>query len=256
MLFDSHAHLDDKRFDSDREAAIARAAANGVTHIINVGADMASSANSVLLAERHETIYAAVGMHPHDAKDMQEKDYEQLAAWTGHPKVIAIGEIGLDYYYDLSPRDIQKQVFIRQLDLARQTGKPFIIHDRDAHGDIMEIMRREGKGLTGVFHCFSGSLEMARDVIKLGFYVSIAGPVTFANSVKLKEVAREVPLDRLLVETDSPYLTPQPYRGRRNEPAHVRLVAAEVARLRGMETEALAAATTGNVRTLFRLAKE
>ena len=251
MLFDSHAHLDDNRFDADRAETIDRAAASGVTGIINIGADMASSARSVELASQYPGIYAAVGIHPHDAKAAAEADYEQLAKWAAQPKVVAIGETGLDYYYDWSPRDVQQAVFIKHIDLARQLGKPLIIHDRDAHGDLMTIVRKEARSLTGVFHCFSGSLEMAREVIKLGFYVSIAGPVTFDKSMKLKEIAAAVPLEKLLVETDSPYLTPHPWRGRRNEPAHVRLVAEEVARLRQLPLEAVAEATTANVRRLF-----
>lgn len=253
MLFDSHAHLDDERFNSEQDEVIARAAAAGVTGILNAGADMGSSQRAVKLALKYPNVYAAVGMHPHDAKLMVNDDYDQLAAWAREPKVVAIGEIGLDYYYDHSPREIQKKVFIRQLDLARQTGKPVIIHDRDAHADILTIVKNQGKGLSGVFHCFSGSVEMMREVLKLGFYVSIAGPVTFPKSVKLKEVATAVPLDRLLVETDCPYLTPHPYRGKRNEPAFVRLVAEEVARLRNMELAALAEATTANVKRLFSI---
>ena len=254
MLFDSHAHIDDNRFDTDRDETIQRAVQNGVKGIINIGADLASSARSVELASRYEEIYAAVGIHPHDAKDAIDSDYEMMARWVAkEPKVVAIGEIGLDYYYDWSPRDVQQAVFIRQIDLARQLGKPIIIHDRDAHGDLLTIVKKEAQGMTGVFHCFSGSLEMAQEVIRLGFYVSFAGPVTFDKSVKVKEIAAAVPLDRLLVETDSPYLTPNPYRGRRNEPAHVRFVAEEIARLRNLPLEAVAEATTANVRQLFRI---
>jgi TatD DNase family protein len=253
MLFDSHAHLDDKRFEGETDAVIARAAAAGVTGILNAGADMDSSKNAMKLARAYPAVYAAVGVHPHDAKLVVNDDYETLAAWTNETKVVAIGEIGLDYFYDHSPKDIQQKVFIRQLDVARQTHKPIIIHDRDAHADLLNIVRNEGRGISGVFHCFSGSLEMAGEVIKLGFYVSIAGPVTFTNAAKLKEVAKEVPLDRLLVETDCPYLTPHPHRGKRNEPALVRLVAEEVARLRGMELEVLAEATTANVKRLFAI---
>lgn len=253
MLFDSHAHLDDNRFTGEVEEVIARAIDNGVTGIINAGACMPSSARSVALAEKYAGIYAAVGIHPHDAKDAVERDYEQLAKWTQQVKVVAIGEIGLDYYYDHSPRDIQQAVFIRQLNVARECNMPVIIHDRDAHGDIMNILRKEAKGMTGVMHCFSGSMEMAREIVKLGFYVSFAGPVTYKNSTKLKEIAATIPLDRLLVETDSPYLTPYPYRGRRNEPAYVRFVAEEVAALRGMELTDLAAAATENVKRLFSI---
>lgn len=253
MLADSHAHIDDERFDADREEVVARALAAGVSLIVNIGADMASSSRSVALAETYPGIYAAVGMHPHDSQDMQETDYRQLERWTTHPKVVAIGEIGLDYHYDLSPRPVQKEVFLRQLDLARKTGKPFIIHEREAHADMMDIIRNAARGLNGVFHCFSGSVETAREYLKMGFYISVAGPVTFPKSLKTKEVAKAVPLDRLLVETDSPYLTPHPFRGKRNEPAHVRLVAEEIANLRDISLEELAEATTANVRRLFNI---
>ena len=253
MLADSHAHIDDERFDADRDEVVARALAAGVSLIVNIGADMASSARSVALAEKYPGIYAAVGMHPHDSQDMKENDYRQLEQWANHPKVVAIGEIGLDYHYDLSPRSVQKEVFLRQLDLARKTGKPFIIHEREAHADMLDIIRNAARGLNGVFHCFSGSVETAREYLKMGFYISVAGPVTFPKSVKTKEVAKAVPLDRLLVETDSPYLTPQPFRGKRNEPAHVRLVAEEIANLRDISLAELAETTTANVRRLFNI---
>ena len=253
MLADSHAHIDDERFDADREEVVARALAAGVSLIVNIGADMASSARSVALAEKYPEIYAAVGMHPHDSQDMKETDYRQLEQWANHPKVVAIGEIGLDYHYDLSPRPVQKEVFLRQLDLARKTGKPFIIHEREAHADMLDIIRNAARGLNGVFHCFSGSVETAREYLKMGFYISVAGPVTFPKSLKTKEVAKAVPLDRLLVETDSPYLTPQPFRGKRNEPAYVRLVAEEIANLRDISLAELAEVTTANVRKLFNI---
>ncbi len=254
MLFDSHAHIDDKRFNEDREEVIARAAAGGLEGILNAGADMFSSARAVELAARHAMVWAAVGIHPHDAKDAREEDYDKLAAWCALPKVVAVGEIGLDYHYDLSPRDVQQAVFVRQLDLARSVGKPIIIHDREAHADVVATVKREGKGLAGVFHCFSGSVEMAREVLKLGFYVSVGGPVTFANANKLHAVVKAVPPERLLIETDCPYLTPVPFRGKRNEPAHVRYVAETVASLLGMAVEDLAAATTANTKRLFGIA--
>lgn len=253
MLFDSHAHIDDEKFDDDRDQVVARALENGITGIINVGACMASSARSIALTQKYENIYAAVGIHPHDAKDALEEDYKQLAQWTKLHKVVAIGEIGLDYYYDLSPREVQRAVFIRQLDVARQTGVPFIIHDRDAHGEILDILKKEAKGVPGVLHCFSGSLEMAREVLKMGLYISIAGPITFKNAAKLPEIAATVPLERLLVETDSPYLTPHPHRGKRNEPAYVKLVAEQVADLRGIELPELVKATRENIRSLFKI---
>jgi len=208
--------LDDPVFDQDRAAILAQAAANGVSWILNPGADMASSAKAVALAAEYANIYAAVGIHPHDAKDVTEPDYEQLAAWARQDKVVAIGEIGLDYYRNLSPREVQQAVFIRQIDVARQMHLPIIIHDRDAHGDILSIIKREARGVRGVFHCYSGSWEMAQDLIKLGFYISFAGPVTYKNAAKLQAIAQAAPLDRILVETDSPYLTPEPYRGQRN----------------------------------------
>lgn len=251
MLFDSHAHIYDKRFDGETELILKRAAEAGVTGILTVGADMEASRETVALARKYEMLYASVGIHPHDAKEAVFKDYDRMALWAEEPKVVAIGEVGLDYHYDYSPRDVQKEVFIRQLDLARQLKKPVIIHDREAHGDVLAIVKKEAKGLRGVFHCFSGSVEMAEEVIKLGFYVSIAGPVTFTNAVKLKEVAKSVPLDSLLLETDCPYLAPHPHRGSRNEPAYVRLVAEEVSRLKGIGLEELAGAATFNTKELF-----
>ncbi|MBP2645454.1 MAG: ycfH [Firmicutes bacterium] len=253
MLFDSHAHVDDRRFKDDQDEVVSRAKEAGVTAFINVGADMFSSARSIAIAEKYESVYAAVGVHPHDAKDIRDEDYDKLATWSKHPKVVAIGEIGLDYHYDYSPRDIQQAVFIRQLALACKLQKPVILHDRESQGDLMAIVKEHCQGMTGVFHCFSGSTEMARQVLAMGFYISLAGPVTFTNANKLKAVAQEVPLDRLLVETDSPYLTPHPNRGKRNEPAYVRLVAEEVARLRGITLEELAEATTANVKRLFSI---
>ena len=253
MLFDSHAHLDDEQFDADREQVMQRALENGVTGMINVGCNMASSARSVALTRQYEGMYAAVGIHPHDAQGALETDYEQLAVWSKQDKVVAIGEIGLDYYRDLSPRDTQRTVFVRQIDVARQMNMPFIIHDRDAHKDIMDLIKSEAKGLSGVLHCFSGSLEMAKEVIKLGFYISIAGPVTFKNAAKLPEIVASVPQERLLIETDCPYLTPHPHRGKRNEPAYVRLVAEQVASLRGIELSALAEITSANTKRLFKI---
>ncbi|MDR1702627.1 MAG: TatD family hydrolase [Sporomusaceae bacterium] len=251
MLFDSHAHLYDKRFAGELDAVLARAAAAGVSGMINVGADAKSSAQTVASAQKYSQIYAAVGIHPHDAKDAAEADYEQFALWAQDAKVVAIGEMGLDYHYDHSPRDVQKEVFIRQLDLARQLHLPVIIHDREAHADVLAIMKKEAQGLAGVFHCFSGSREMAQEVLKMGFYLSLAGPLTFSNAVHLKEVAKYIPLERLLVETDCPYLTPHPHRGKRNEPAYVKLVAAEAARLKEIDFAELAEQTTANTKELF-----
>lgn len=253
MLFDSHAHIDDEKFDEDRLAVIARAKENGVGHFINVGADMESSRRSIKLAEEHEEIYAVVGVHPHEAEKVLKSDYDQIAQWTKHPRVVGVGEIGLDYYYDFAPRDLQKEVFIRQLDVARQMHMPVSIHNRDAHGDTLSILKREGKGLVGVVHCFAGSMEMAKELIKMGWYLGVDGPVTFKNAAKLPEIMASIPLERLLIETDSPYLTPVPFRGKRNEPAYVRFVAEHVAALRNIDFETLAKVTTQNVCDLFAI---
>lgn len=253
MLFDTHAHLDDEKFDEDREDVLRRAAESGVSRLVNVGADMASSRRSAALSAAYDMVYAAVGVHPHEVEKMADKDYNLLAEWAKLPKVVAIGEIGLDYYYDLSPRDAQRRHFIRQLDLARQTGLPVIVHDRDAHGDTMEILKREGKGLTGVVHCFAGSMEMAAELIKMGWYIGVDGPVTFKNAAKLLEIVKRAPLERLLVETDSPYLTPVPFRGKRNEPAYVRFVAERIAELRGMGADDFARASAENACRLFQI---
>jgi len=254
MLIDTHAHLDGPKFDQDREIMMSRAKEAGVKTIINVGFDMPSCQRSIKLAEAYPTVYAAVGIHPHDAQAVTEEDYLQIEKWAKHPKVVALGEIGLDYYRDLSPRDIQERVFRRQLALARHTEKPIIIHNRDAHGDIMTILREEYHDIPGgVFHCYAGSLEMAREIIKMGLYISIAGPVTFQNSRRLWEVVEKIPLEWLLIETDAPYLTPEPYRGQRNESGYVRYVAEKVAELKGVAFEKVAAITSENARRLFHL---
>ena len=252
FLTDTHAHLDFPQFDDDREEVIARALAAGVGIIINVGTDLASSRRAVTLAEAYPQIYAAVGVHPHDAKTLTDEALAELGELARHPKVVAIGEIGLDFYRDLSPRNVQREAFERQLALAQELGKPVIIHDREAHAEVMAILRR-WPGLRGVLHCFSGDLDMAHEAIEMGFYISVAGPVTFKNARRLPEIVRQLPLERLLIETDCPYLAPHPYRGRRNEPAYVRLVAQKVAELKGMSLERVARVTTANARQLFGL---
>ena len=254
MLIDSHAHLDDTRFDKDRDELIKSLKDVGVDLVINPGADLQSSIKSVSLSEQYDNIYAAVGIHPHEAKEMDESTLEVLKSFANREKVVAIGEIGLDYYYDNSPRDIQKHRFIEQLDLAKEVDLPVIIHSRDAAGDTFDILKSAQDGsLKGVLHCYSGSVEMALEYIKLGFYISIAGPVTFKNARIVKEVAKTVPMDRLLIETDSPYLTPEPYRGKRNEPVYVRQVAGTIAELRGISFEEVATKTSENTKKLFRI---
>jgi len=256
LLADTHTHLDFPQFDDDREQVIERALAAGVKAMINVGADLASSRAAVALAEAHPQIHAAVGVHPHDAKTLTDDVLKELEALASYPKVIAIGEIGLDFYRDLSPRDQQRRAFQQQLALASKTGKPVIIHDRQAHKEVMAILRRWVEGghqPRGVLHCFSGDLAMAQEAIELGFYISIAGPVTFQNARRLRELVHQLPLEKLLIETDCPYLTPDPYRGKRNEPAYVKFVAQEVARIKGLSLEEVARVTSDNARALFAL---
>ncbi len=255
ILFDTHAHLNDEMFNEDRDEMILRARQAGVALIVNVGYSLASSRDSINLADRYDIIYAAVGIHPHDAAEAGPGYIEELEEMAAHPRVVAIGEIGLDYYRDLSPRPVQRRVFSEQMALAKKLEKPIIIHDRDAHGDLMDMLRREKLGPAGgVMHCYSGSWEMARECLAMGFYISIAGPVTYSNAARLKDVAARVPRDRLLIETDAPYLTPAPYRGKRNEPAHILYTAEEIARLREMEIEDLGKMCAENGRRLFRIA--
>ncbi len=256
FLTDTHTHLDFPQFDDDREHVIERAATAGVGAMVSVGADLASSQAAVALAEAYPQIYAAVGVHPHDAKTVTEKVLEELRALASHPRVVAIGEIGLDFYRDLSPRDQQRQAFEQQLALASEVRKPVIIHDREAHKEVMATLRRWVEGShqpAGVLHCFSGDLTMARQAIELGFYISIAGPVTFQNARRLRELVHQLPLEKLLIETDCPYLTPHPHRGKRNEPAYVKLVAQEVARIKGLSLEEVARITSDNAQALFAL---
>jgi TatD DNase family protein len=254
MYIDSHAHLDDRKYDPDRHEMLMRARDQGVAAIINVGYDLASSRRSVTLAEEYDFVYAAVGIHPHDAKDAGNSAFKELKTMAGSQKVVAIGEMGLDYFRNLSPRDVQQTAFRRQIALARETGLPIIVHDRDAHGDVMQILKEEKAGeCGGVLHCFSGSWEMAVECMKMGFYISIAGPVTFQNAGRLKDIAARVPADRLLIETDAPYLTPEPHRGKRNESAYVLYVAEEIARLRGITPEELGNLAAENTKKLFSL---
>lgn len=252
-LIDSHAHLDDEKFAGDRAAVIERARESGVVKIITMGDSLESSARSVALAERFEPVYAAVGIHPEEAQPMTAATDDQLGAWAAQEKVVAIGEIGLDYYWekDEEKRALQRAIFVRQLDLARQLRLPVCIHDREAHGDMLKILKTEGRGLRGVLHCYSGSWEMAAELLKGDWYFGIDGPLTYKNAAKLPEIVQRLPAERILVETDSPYLSPMPFRGKRNEPAHVLYVAKRAAELRGEGLEAFARATRENTRDLY-----
>ena len=253
VFIDTHAHLCDEKFDEDRVEVIARAAEAGVAQIISMGDTMAASAQVVADAEQYPALYAAVGVHPESACVLTAAERAQLLAWANHPKVVAIGEIGLDYYWEKDPqvRAVQREMFVTQLDIARAAGLPVCIHDREAHGDTLAILRTEGQGVTGVLHCYSGSLEMARALWKMGYYIGIDGPLTFKNAAKLPDIVREAPRERLLIETDSPYLAPVPRRGKRNEPAYVAFVAAKIAELREESVEEVAAYTTENARRLY-----
>ena len=252
-LIDSHAHLDGEKFEDDRAAVIERALAAGVVKIITMGDSLESSARSVALTEEFESVYAAVGIHPEEAQPMTAATDDQLAAWAAQEKVVAIGEIGLDYYWekDEEKRALQRAIFVRQLDLARQLRLPVCIHDREAHGDMLKILKTEGRGLRGVLHCYSGSWEMVAELLKGDWYFGIDGPLTYKNAAKLPEIVQRLPAERILVETDSPYLSPMPFRGKRNEPAHVLYVAKKAAELRSESLEAFARATRENTRDLY-----
>lgn len=252
-LIDTHAHLCDEKFDDDRSDVIARAREAGVTKIISMGDTMAASAQAVQDAEEYPALYAAVGIHPESACVLTDEMRRQLLTWTQHPKVVAVGEIGLDYYWekDASRRALQRDLLAAQLDLAREAGLPVCIHDREAHGDTLAILRAEGARLTGVLHCYSGSLEMARELWKMGWYIGIDGPLTYKNAAKLPDIVREAPADKLLVETDCPYLAPVPLRGKRNEPAYVTHIAAKIAEIRGETIEDVARYTTENAKRLY-----
>lgn len=254
MLFDTHAHLNDKVFNKELEAVINRAQEAGVTKIANIGYDLPSSKKAVEIARIHPSCYATVGIHPHDAKAVTSQTYEELVKLLKEEKVVAIGEIGLDYYRDLSPRDKQQAVFREQIQLAKEYKLPITIHNRDAHGDILNILKEEQAGeYGGILHCFSGSWETAKICMDLGFHISFAGPITFKNARRLQEIGPKIPLDYLLLETDCPYLTPEPYRGKRNEPAYLADIARFMAQLRKMDFEELAQNTTANAKKVYRI---
>ena len=250
MYFDSHAHLDDARFDGDREEIFATLADHGVGLIMNVGCDLPSSERSVALAERYPFVYAAVGSHPDDAGHVDGRLLDRYRALAAHPKVRAIGEIGLDYHYEDVPRAQQIIAFEQQLELAEALHKPVIVHEREAHADAMDIVRRH-PDVRGVFHCFSGAKELALWLVERGWYIGITGVLTFKNARKAVEVAQALPLDRILIETDCPYMAPEPYRGRRNDSRYVPLVAKKLAELRDLTPEEAGRITTENARRLY-----
>jgi len=252
MLFDTHVHLNARDFFEDRNETIERARAAGVEYMTVVGFDRETITLAMEIAEQDEKIYAAVGWHPVDAVDMKEEDLNWIEKLSQHPKVVAIGEMGLDYHWDKSPHNIQKDVFRKQIRLAKKVGMPIIIHNREATEDVISILEEEDvKDIGGIMHCYSDSPEYINRILAMNFHISLGGPVTFKNAKLPKEVAVEVPLDRLLIETDAPFLAPHPNRGKRNEPAYVKLVAEKIAELREMPYEELAKATTENAFKLF-----
>lgn len=254
MLIDTHTHINAEQFKEDVEATIERAREAGVSPLLVVGFDDETITRALELAETYDDIYAIVGWHPVDAIDCTPDGLTRIETLMGHPKVMALGEIGLDYHWDKSPKDVQQRLFREQIAIAKRTNMPIVIHNREATADVLDILEEEhAEVVGGVFHSYSMSVELLERCLRLNFYISLGGPVTFKNAKVPKEVAKRVPLERLLVETDCPYLTPTPFRGKRNEPAYVTYVAEEIALLRDMPFEELAEATTANAKRLFRL---
>ncbi|MDY7045098.1 TatD family hydrolase [Virgibacillus sp. M23] len=252
MLFDTHVHLNARDFFEDRDETIQRAFGTGVNYMVVVGFDRETIPLAIEIAEQYETIYAAVGWHPVDAIDMTDEELNWIEEFSAHPKVVAIGEMGLDYHWDKSPKDVQKDVFRKQIRLAKKLNMPIIIHNREATEDVIEILQEEGAAsIGGIMHCYNDSAKYVQACLDMNFYISLGGPVTFKNAVEPKEVAVQVPLDRLLVETDAPFLAPHPNRGKRNEPSYVKLVAEKIAELRGLTLEEISENTTKNAISLF-----
>jgi TatD DNase family protein len=254
MLIDSHAHLDMKQFDSDRDQVIERAESAGVKHIISVGIDIKSSRNALKLTTHYPSIFATAGIHPHNADNANNNYLEQIELIAQHDKIVAIGEIGLDFFRNRSARQNQIEVFTQQLDIAISLDLPVVIHDREAHTETVNTLSPfKQTGLHGVIHCFSGDYELAKTFINMGYYISIPGTVTFKNAIQTQDVVKRIPLNRLLLETDAPFLTPIPHRGKRNEPSYVVHTAQKIAKLRGISFEGVSYQTSKNVCELFNL---
>ncbi len=252
MLFDTHVHLNAEQFTEDLNEVIDRARMEGVQYMVVVGFDRPTILKAMELIEEYDFIYASIGWHPVDAIDMRDEDLEWIEELAKHPKVVAIGEMGLDYYWDKSPKEVQQEVFRKQIQLAKKVKLPIVIHNREATADIVTILKEENAAeVGGIMHCFSGSVEVAKECVEMNFYISLGGPVTFKNAKKPKEVAQEIPLNKLLIETDCPYLAPHPYRGKRNEPSYVKLVAEQIAELKGLSFEEVSQVTTENAKILF-----
>ena len=253
MLFDTHAHYDAQQFDPDRDAVLSALPSRGVSLVVNPGCDMPSSRTALSLAEKYPFLYAAVGYHPENCAPYRQEELDQLRRMARHPKVVAIGEIGLDYYWEENPpRELQQRVFRDQLALAEELDLPVIVHDREAHGDSLAIVK-EFPRVRGVFHCFSGSVEMARELVKLGWMLSFTGVLTYKNARKAVEAAQAIPLDRLMIETDSPYMAPVPHRGERNDSGYVLHICEKLAQIKGISTEECARITLENGKRFFRI---
>ena len=254
MLIDTHVHLNAHQYNDDLEEVIVRARENGLEKMVVIGCDRPSIERTMELIEEYDDIYGVIGWHPVDAIDCTDEDLKWIEELSAHKKIVGIGETGLDYHWDKSPKDVQKKLFRKQLALAKRVGLPIIIHNRESTEDCVEILKEENvEEIGGIMHAFSADKKTADEIIAMNFYVSLGGPVTFKNAQLPKDIAVHVPLDRLLIETDAPYLTPHPFRGKRNEPAHVKLVAEKIAELRGMSYEELAAATTENAKKLYNI---
>ncbi len=252
MLFDTHAHMNDPAFDADREEMILGLKEKDIEAVMNVGCCLASSKDCIAMAEAHPFVYASVGTHPDAADEVNEDVIEAYRTMAQHPKVLAIGEIGLDYYYETIPRQTQQKAFRMQMSLARELNMPVIVHERDAHDDAMRIIK-EFKDVTGVFHCYSGSAEMARQLVNMGWYIGFTGVLTFKNARKAVETAERIPLDRIVLETDCPFMAPEPFRGKRNDPGYLHRMAERLAEIRGISVEEVHTATTENAKRLYRM---
>ena len=254
MIFDTHAHYDDERFDEDREALLASMKDAGIGNIVNIGANMASSQRSLDLAAEHDFMYAAVGVHPSDCAELDDEKIEKLKEMSSFDKCVAIGEIGLDYYWPEPDHELQKMWFKRQISLAREVDLPIVVHSRDAAADTVDILRSEKAGdLGGVVHCFSYSKEVAEECVKMGFYIGIGGVLTFKNGRKMKEVAEAIPLEKIILETDCPYLAPEPFRGKRNSSLYLPYVVSAMAQIKGISEEEVISITEANAREMYRL---
>ncbi len=252
MYFDSHAHYDDESFDEDRYELIEAMREKGVDFIVNAAADLTSCETGIALAEKYPFIYCSIGVHPHDVKNLKEEDLEKLKKWATHKKVVAIGEIGLDYYYDSSPREAQREWFKKQLLLAKELNLPVIIHSRDACQETFDLIMESGVK-EGVIHCFSGSHELAKEYVKKGFYIGIGGALTFKNAKKTVKVVETIGIENILIETDAPYLTPVPHRGKRNDSSYLQYVVEKIAEIKEMTPDEVASITCQNAKTLFRI---